>query len=217
MTFDLFSGTCTSPNLNLIFWVPPSQLQFNLRFKFCAAPFQLPLDLTLYEAFRWWLLAVRRHPEMFPQSANELYFMPLSRGDKVSGGGGPLRRARLVRPDGSWRDKSWQKHSLGHEHWLPCLRNQPIVAARSLWLKFIGITWNYASNNCLLQRQRMRGLAKVTKTRSEQVKVETQDTWPDKFRETRRLLASPPPASHCTGANGHPPKSRGGTLRLASC
>ncbi len=171
-------------------------MQFNLRLKLCVALFQLPWELRLYDASRWWLLAVRRHPKLFPQSANELHFLPVSREDKLSGGGCSRNvscgRSRMV--NWSWRDRSWQQHSLGHEHKLPRLRNQPIVPTLSLPLKFIGITWNYTPNNCLLQQQKIGDLVKVKKMRFEGVEVEAPDTWSDKSPEVPSH-----PVSLCTG------------------
>lgn len=53
---------------------------------------------------------------------------------KLSGGGCSRNvscgRSSMV--NWNWRDRSWQQHSLGHEHKLPCLRNQPIVPTLSL-------------------------------------------------------------------------------------
>lgn len=76
----------------------------------------------------------------------------------------------------SWRDESWQQYSLGHEHKLPCLCNQPIVTALSLPLKFIGFTWKCDPNSCLLLQQKIEKQADGWD--SNELKVKAPHRWP---------------------------------------
>lgn len=80
----------------------------------------------------------------------------------------------------------------------------PTVAALSLPLKFMGITWNYAPNNGFPQRQEIHGgqrLVKVKKTRTEWVTAEAQGL--NKHSIT------------ALGARGRSPKSRRGSVWTA--
>lgn len=97
------------------------------------------------------------------------------------GGGGlcsrPVLCSRSRMVNLSWRDSSWQQHSLGHEHKLPDLRNQPIVSRPVAVIK---IHRNHIKSHPKISR---RSTAWSQSQRWD-LKVKVGDTRPDKSCET---------------------------------
>lgn len=135
------SGMCTSKSL-----ISPisSVTPFNVRLNLCVAPFKLPWELRLCDipgGDFWQACNIQKC------SPNQLMSCNFCKwAEQTNWGGGlcsrPVSCGRSRMVNWSWRDSSWQQHSLGHEHKLAGLRNKPTVTARSRSLKFTGITLN---------------------------------------------------------------------------